>query len=98
MIRLGQAITLDFNVARLDVVLGHSTFLYHLVHFIFGVLFLQTVELVCFAIVKVIDTLLISVSILILGISSLEHNLISFQMGFRVQIRRYLIAAADIFI
>jgi len=98
MIRLGQAITLDFNVARLDVVLGHSTFLYHLVHFVFGVLFLQTVELLRFAIVKIADTLLISVSILILGISSLEHDLISFQMGFGIQIRRYLITAANILI
>ena len=98
MIRLGQAITLDFNVARLDVVLGHSTFLYHLVHFVFGVLFLQTVELLRFAIVKIADTLLISVSILILGISSLEHDLISFQMGLGIQIRRYLITAANILI
>jgi len=68
------------------------------VHFVLGVLFLQTVELLCFAIVHVADTLLIIASVLILGVSSLEHDLVSFQMGFGVQIRRYLITAANIFI
>lgn len=70
------------------MILGHSTLLqYLMVHLVFGILFLETMELLLLAIIKIADPLLISISILILGISSLEHDLIPLQMRLRIKIR-----------